>query len=65
MKIAHKALLAELARRHASETHAALMLARAYFDPDHPTVERLRAADKFARETSAAIESEPAVQVAA
>jgi hypothetical protein len=65
MKIAHKALLAELARRHANDMHAALQLARAHFEADHPTVVQLAYADEFARDTVDAIASEPAVRVAA
>ena len=65
MKIAHKALLATLARRHAQETRVALQLAIASFEQDHPTVERLRKADRFARETAEVIESEPAQRAVA
>lgn len=65
MKIAHKALLIQLARRHAQEVHVALQMARASFEQDHPTVERLLQADRFARETAEVIASEPAQRAVA
>jgi hypothetical protein len=55
---AHKDLLATLARQHAKDVSHALQLARATFEPTHPTVQSLSGALKLATETLQELEAE-------